>query len=100
MAFPGTFLDGGVPDADDRRLALVAEDADRRRVEPEAAPALRAQTDPAGRKDPQEMPVAMAANMKMMSRGSLKVVRKRMIASAPSMPRPRARLSSTASVPP
>ena len=43
--------------------------------------------------DPQAIPVPRAANMKMMSRGSRKVVLKLMIVKAPRMPNPEATLS-------
>src|SRR5215218_9043246 len=46
-----------VPDADDGGLALVAEDADRRRVEREEPARVRLEVEPAGREHAQDVAV-------------------------------------------
>src|SRR5207342_2696547 len=45
--------DSGVPDADHRRLALIAEHGDRPRVEPEQTAVRRSQAEPACGEDTQ-----------------------------------------------
>src|SRR5213078_2235203 len=46
-----------VPHLDEARLALVAKDAERRRVQRQAPPVDRRQTDPAGRENSQDVRV-------------------------------------------